>query len=99
QPDEALSLAARAFKLLPSNGTADTVGWIYHLLKNDESARSYMEIVLASPASTDMYVHAATVFAELKDWTKAKAALDAAEKQNPAARDRADVKALRAVIK
>jgi len=99
QPGDALPLALRAFKLLPSNATADTVGWIYHLLHNDESARPYMEIVLSAPATTDMYVHAATVFVELKAWTKAKTALDAAEKQDPPAKDRADVKALRAVIK
>ena len=98
-PAEALPFAQRAFKSLPSNAVADTLGWIYHLLGNDAAARPYMEMVAESPATATMQSHAATVFVNLKDWAKARAALDALDKIDPDAKQRPEIKALRDRLK
>ena len=98
-PAEALPFAQRAFKSLPSNAVADTLGWIYHLLGDDAAARPYMEMVAESPATAVMQARAATVFVNLKDWAKARAALDALDKIDPDARHRPEIKALRDSLK
>ncbi|HEX5213988.1 MAG TPA: TIGR03790 family protein [Vicinamibacterales bacterium] len=98
-PAEALPFAQRAFKSLPSNAVADTLGWIYHLLGDDAAARPYMELVAESPATAIMHVHAATIFVSLKDWAKARAALDALDKIDPAAKHRPEIKTLRDNLK
>jgi len=98
-PAEALPFAQRAFKSLPSNAVADTLGWIYHLLGDDAAARPYMEMVAESPATAVMQARAATVFVNLKDWAKARAALDALDKIDPDAKHRPEIKALRDSLK
>jgi len=98
-PAEALPFAQRAFKSLPSNAVADTLGWIYHLLGDDAAARPYMEMVAESPATATMHLHAATVFVNLKDWAKARAALDALDQVDPDAKHRPEIKALRDSMK
>ena len=99
RPAEALPFAQRAYRVLPSNAVADTLGWIHHLLKDDAAARPYMEIVAESPATPQMQLRAATVFAKLHDWARVRAALDAIERMDPDARNRPEVKALREMLK
>ena len=99
RPAEALPFAQRAYRALPSNAVADTLGWIHHLLKDDAAARPYMEIVAESPATPQMQLRVATVFANLKDWARVRAALDAIDKLDPDARNRPEVIALREKLK
>jgi uncharacterized protein (TIGR03790 family) len=100
KPQEALPLAEQAYRIAPAAAIADTLGWIQHLLGNDQAAAPLVErAVTASPADADMLVHAASVHAALGDKTRAAAELDAAVKADPSVAERDDVKALRAKIK
>jgi len=98
--EEALPLAEKAYNVSPSPVIADTVGWIHHLLGDDESARSWMEKALTGAANNaDVLIHAAIVYAGTNDLVKARETLQAAEKLDPAIAARADVKELRVRLK
>ena len=100
QPTEALPLAEKAYALAPLPAVADTVGWIHHLLGNDEAARPWIEKAIAGKLDgVDHLIHAATVYAGLQDLAKAREMLQAAEKIDPAIDGRSDVKALRVRLK
>ena len=100
RPAEALPLAERAFRLAPLAAVADTLGWIHHLLGNDPAARPFFDQIVKSPGvSAEALIHAAAVFVGVKDFGRARTALDTAEKLDPTVSDRSDVKALRSAIK
>jgi uncharacterized protein (TIGR03790 family) len=97
---EALPLAERAYRLAPSGVVADTLGWVHHLLGNDRQALPLVEAAAtAEPNIAEVRFHAAVVYASLKSLTRARAELDAAVKLDPKFADRADVKALREMLK
>lgn len=98
--EEALPLAEKAYNVSRSPAVADTVGWIHHLLGDDESARSWMEKAVAGAANNaDILIHAAIVYAGVNDVVKARETLQAAEKLDPAIAARPDVKELRVRLK
>jgi Tfp pilus assembly protein PilF len=95
QAARALPLAERALQLSNDPTIADTVGWIHHLLGNNPTASSLIErAVAALPDNLDVLVHAAAVRAALGDSARARAALEAALKVDPAASSRDDFKAV-----
>lgn len=99
-PREALPFAERAFRISSAPDTADTVGWIHHLLGDDRSAAPLLERATAgAPDNAEILLHAAVVHMGLNDPVRAKAELDAAEKQDPRLADRAEAKALREKLK
>jgi uncharacterized protein (TIGR03790 family) len=100
QPKDALTLAERAYALTKSPVIGDTLGWIHHLLGNDEAALPLVDrAVAALKDDADVLVHAAVVRGALGDLTRAKTELDAAEKIDPKVATRPEVIALRARIK
>jgi len=100
KPEEALSFAQKAYRAAPAPDIADTLGWIHHLLGDDESARPYMDKAVAgAPGKVDILIHAATVYAALNDVAKGRETLQAAEKLDPSIGGRPDVKTLRARLR
>jgi uncharacterized protein (TIGR03790 family) len=100
QPKDALPFAERAYRIASGPALADTLGWIHHLLGEDQVAAPLIEQAAGSPhVSADMLVHAALVHGAVNDLEKAKTELDAAAKLDPTIEDRDEVKALRAKIK
>jgi len=98
-PKEALLYARRAFNLAPIPVVTDTLGWVEHLLGDDSSAQPLLERASAGRAGdAEILFHVAVVHAARGNKAKAKEELDAAEKLDPHLADRADVKALRAIV-
>jgi uncharacterized protein (TIGR03790 family) len=99
-PKEALPIAQKAYRLAQTPDVADTVGWIHHLLGDDESALPWLErAAAAAPRSVEILIHAAVVHAALSDLTKARQELQAAETLDPRIATRPDVQQLRARLK
>ena len=95
-PKEALPFAEKAYRLAPGPAVADTLGWIHHLLGDDQSAAPLVERAVAGGSTDpDVLIHAAVIHVALGNRVKAKAELDAAEKLDPRVGERADVKALK----
>ena len=84
-PGEALPLARRAVALQPENASIlDTLGWIEHLLGNDESAvKSLAQAAKLAPTLAEARFHAAIVFGALGALPNARAELAEALKLNP----------------
>lgn len=86
QPKEALPLATRAASLAPANAfMSDTLGWIHHLLGNNQEALRLIEPasrVLSENAESQL--HAAVVYAALGRLDSATKALRAAGQLDPA---------------
>jgi uncharacterized protein (TIGR03790 family) len=85
QPAEAIQFARRAATLSPdSPSVLDTVGWIEHLLgNNDAAARSLAQAVRLDPTLAEARLHAAMVYAELGALPNALAELKEALRLNP----------------
>jgi uncharacterized protein (TIGR03790 family) len=99
-PKEALPLAEKAYRLAQSPETADTLGWIHHLLGDDAAAAPLLEKAVAeAPDSVDILVHAAIVHAALNNPARARLELQKAGKLDPRIDERPDVRALRARLK
>ena len=63
-PVTALPLARRAFELVKTVETGDTLGWVLHLTGDSPGAAViYTQIVRARISSAEVLLHAATVFA------------------------------------
>jgi uncharacterized protein (TIGR03790 family) len=94
---EARSLATRAVTQSRRAPTVvDTLGWIEHLLGNDAAAVSLLtEAVRGAPASAEIRLHAAVVFAARGDLASAAAHLKEALRRNPELDKHPDVVALR----
>ena len=95
-PDEGLPLARKAVSLSPKSPLiVDTVAWIEHLLGNhSEAARLIGPIVGKSTGSAEIHLHAALIFAAVKD-ERAAAQLNQALQLDPDLASRDDVRALR----
>jgi uncharacterized protein (TIGR03790 family) len=99
-PRDSLPLAERAYSLAPIPMVADTLGWIHHLLGDDRTALPLSERAVAGAGDNfDVQIHAATIYAALNDFVKARKALDAALALNPGAGTRDDVRKLRDKIR
>ena len=99
-PAEAKPLAQRAFTLSKGSAVvADTLAWIEHLLGNHADAGKLIAATAkALPGNSEVRLHAAFIFAALKDMTTADMELKAALKLDPALAKRADVQKLQAAI-
>ena len=101
QPKEALPLATRAASLAPSNALiSDTLGWIHHLLGNDQEALRLIEP--ASRVLTDnaeSQFHAAVIYAALGRLDEAARALRAAGQLDPSLKTRVEYRDLQRKLK
>jgi uncharacterized protein (TIGR03790 family) len=99
KPQDALIFAQRAYSVEQSPVVADTLGWVNHLVGDDAAAKPLLEKAAAgSPNDAEILFHVAVVHAALGSKGMAKQELEAAEKLNPQMAERADVKALRAIV-
>ena len=100
QPQEALPLALRAYRLSQTPDVGDTVGWVQHLMGDNQAALPWLEqAAAAAPNSVEILIHAAIVHAAVNDLTKARQRLEAAEKLDPRIGTRPDVQKLRTRLK
>jgi uncharacterized protein (TIGR03790 family) len=99
-PAEALPLAEKAYTLLKGNpGVADTLGWIHHLLGDDEKAGKLLaEAVQGSPGNSEISLHVAIVLAAKGEMQAAADELARAVKLDARLEDRQEVKDLRAKL-
>lgn len=99
-PREALPFAERAYKVARLPAIADTLGWIRHLLGDNVAALPLVEQAVAgSPNNAELRFHLAAVHAGLKNMSRAAAELANVEKLDPKFAERADFKALKAIVK
>ena len=90
----------KAYRLSQTPDVGDTVGWIHHLMGDNEAALPWLErAVAAAPNSVEILIHAAVVHAALNDLPKARQELQAAEKLDPRIGTRPDVQKLRTRLK
>ena len=96
RPKEAVDLATRASTLSKGNPLIDdTLGWIHHLLGNDEEAvRLLSRASRMATGSAEVQLHAAVVFAATGRLAEANKALQAAMALDAGLKDRADVREL-----
>jgi uncharacterized protein (TIGR03790 family) len=96
QPKDALPLAARAARLAKRDPLIDdTLGWVHHLLGDDQQALRLLEPALrALPASAAIQLHAAVVFRAVGRLDDARKALDAAGQLDPSLRETTEFRAL-----
>jgi uncharacterized protein (TIGR03790 family) len=97
QPAEALLLAKRAATLAPRSGVVlDTLGWIEHLLGNDDAAAiSFGQAVQFEPGQAEIRLHAAIVYAANRNGASAQKELTEALRLDPALGGRDEVRQLR----
>jgi uncharacterized protein (TIGR03790 family) len=96
QPKDALPLAARAARLAKRDPLIDdTLGWIHHLLGDDQQALRLLEPARrALPTSAILQFHAAQVFRAVGRLDEARKALDAAGQLDPSLRETTEFRAL-----
>ncbi|MGH9410986.1 MAG: TIGR03790 family protein, partial [Vicinamibacterales bacterium] len=95
-PADAVSIAERAVTASHDNpAMLDTLAWTEHLLGRDGDALGPIAGARdGSPNDPEIRLHAAAIYAALKDSPRAASELATALKLNPALADRDDVKAL-----
>jgi uncharacterized protein (TIGR03790 family) len=96
-PAEALSLARRAAGLAPRSGTVlDTLGWVEHLLgNNDMAANLFGQAVQLEPGQAEIRLHAAIVYMAIGKSDRAEVELKEALRLDPALEGRDEVRELR----
>ena len=96
-PAEALPLAQRAAQLAPGDpGIVDTFAWVQHLVGNNEhAAKLYEPIVRLAPASGELRLHAAVVFAAIGNFGRAAAELKEALRLDASLDQRTETRELR----
>jgi tetratricopeptide (TPR) repeat protein len=96
QPKDALPLAARAARLGKRDPLIDdTLGWIHHLLGDDQQALRLLEPARrVLPTSATIQFHAALVFRAVGRLDDARKALDAAGQLDPSLRETTDFRVL-----
>jgi Flp pilus assembly protein TadD len=98
-PVEALPFAERALRASATPAVLDTLGWIQHLLGDNQTAALHLERALSmTQTNAEILLHAAVVHGALKDFVRARRELDAAEKLDPKIKDQEEAKALRKLI-
>jgi Flp pilus assembly protein TadD len=99
QPAQALPLAERAFRLNNAPVIADTLGWIHHLLGDNDAASKYVELAVRGlPDNAEVLLHAAVVRAALGDVKGARTAFETAHQLDPAVAQRPETKALETAL-
>ena len=101
QPEEALPLATRAAALLPRSATlSDTLGWIHHLLGNDQEALRLIEPASrALTANAEVQFHVAAIYASVGRLNDAEKALETASSLDPSLKVRADYREVQQKIR
>ena len=101
QPAEGQVLAKRAAALAPDNASIlDTLGWIEHLLGNNEIAAQLLSrAAKLGPTLAEVRLHAAIVFGATGALSNAEAELKEAVRLNPEFEKREDVVQLRKKLK
>jgi uncharacterized protein (TIGR03790 family) len=96
-PQEALPLATLAARIAPGSGIAlDTLGWVEHLLGNQDVAESLLgQAAELEPGRAEIRLHAAIVLAANGKSDRAEAQLKEALRFDPALEGRDDVRQLR----
>jgi tetratricopeptide (TPR) repeat protein len=94
---EALPLARRAVGLAPRSGTTlDTLGWIEHLLGNNDAAASlFGQALQLEPGHAEIRLHAAIVYLAIGKSDRAALELKEALRLDSALEGREDVSQLR----
>ena len=96
---EALTIAQRSYRLQQDPAIADTVGWIHHLLGDDNAAVPFLEMAVSRLGQNpDVLIHAATIHAAVHESARARAELDSVEKLELSAAQQAAVRALRELL-
>jgi uncharacterized protein (TIGR03790 family) len=97
KPAEALPLANRAVSLAPRVGTIiDTLAWTEHLLgEHAVAAKLLADAIRLEPRQAEIRLHAAIVYAALKQWDRADAELKEALRLDPGLETREEVRRLR----
>jgi thioredoxin-like negative regulator of GroEL len=98
---DALPLAEKAYSLAKGNpNITDTLGWIYHLLGNNEKANELLAAaVQAGAQNADIHLHLAIVSADLGQILQASVELSRALQLDPKLESSEEVKQLRAKLK
>lgn len=96
-PAEALPFAQQAVALAPGEpNVTDTLAWIHHLMGNDaEAARLLAAALKLAPASSEIRLHAAVVFAARGAQAVAETELKEALRLNPSLEQSDEVRRLR----
>ena len=96
RPADGLPLAARAAALDVNNGLVqDTLGWIHHLLgENEEAAKLLTAARRIEPGHADIHFHAAVVYDLLGRHEEASKALQQAEALDASLKDRPEFQEL-----
>src|SRR5262249_26996557 len=94
KPAEALPLAERANLLVPRSASImDTLGWIKHLLgDNEEAVKLIIPSALTASTNAETQLHAAVVCAAVGGLEDAAKFLKAAEQADPAIKERPEFK-------
>jgi uncharacterized protein (TIGR03790 family) len=97
-PAEALPVAQKAYRLAPTSAPViDTLGWVYHLLGDDQQARVFLQQATRVPgAPGEVHFHYAVILNALGDRADAAASLARALQLAPGLKERPDVQALEA---
>jgi Flp pilus assembly protein TadD len=92
-PQEALPFAQKAYALSKDNPlVADTLGWIHHLLGQDDEASAFLtEALKGAPNNAEVHLHAAIVSLSLDRRTDAGSHLKQAVSLDPAMATRSAV--------
>jgi uncharacterized protein (TIGR03790 family) len=99
-PQEALPLAEKAYAAAKASpNVADTVGWIHHLLGNNDKAMEFLEEALKGHPNAEVHFHAAAVYAALGQNPKAAEELGRALQLDPDLAKRADVQQLQSRLR
>jgi uncharacterized protein (TIGR03790 family) len=95
-PQEALPLAQKAYGIAKASpNICDTLGWVHHLLGDNEKARGVLEEALkGGRGSSEMHFHAAVVYDALGQKQQAAEALARALELDPEMAKREDVRRL-----
>ncbi len=99
-PDEALPLARKALTYGADHPELlDTVGWIEHLLGDDESAMQHFRLAVSRlPGNGAVWLHAAVVAATLNASAEAEKYLATALQMDPTLETSQDAAAVRGIL-
>jgi len=100
RPDEALPLARKALGYGADHPELlDTIGWIEHLMGDDESAIQHLRSAVSRmPANAAVWLHAAVVAATINEGAEAEKYLATALQMDPELQTSQDAAAVRGIL-